>query len=508
MSRKYNTGGKMKKYLTGGDLLKGVSMISKVASPILAMTGVGAPIAAGVGILGQVAGMASNEIAANETPQQVLPAPSANPYGKFAYGGKFKLLSSNTVNVNGPKHKDGGVKIPAYNAEVEGEESINFNSGDPVVMSDRLKIGNKSISSLNKKLAGFVNKAEKSNSIIDKSVAMRAERGQKFLEIMQEAMQPQAPAQKFANGGPLSRNQYGFYGDVTPEDITKALGNGIFNITDPKTMTDPEQVKLLQERLGVNVDGLFGPETLNALINYGNQLKSLQSSTLSSQKYSKPSQPSIAKKAIPIKNQEGSQEGSLGLTTGDKLQLAGNAVGPIANLAAYAFSKPETQKLYQNNAPISRNQIDPRDALNEINLQSPRRFGRRSTNVEQAMQLGTYGTKTDAINRIMGSTNRMNAQLDESYQARLGQRESENINYKSSTDQVNAQNRAARRQFLIQGLGQLGQGAVNFGAALNQNALNNQYADLLGEIAPNFTYKNPMSGNVSFRTSPYSKTGR
>lgn len=69
-----------------------------------------------------------------------------------AEGGTLNQLNSNTVEVDGPSHEGGGVKLPELNTEVEGKETI---AGD-YVFSDKLGFAR-----IHKPLARSIGKVEK-----------------------------------------------------------------------------------------------------------------------------------------------------------------------------------------------------------------------------------------------------------------------------------------------------------------------------------------------------------
>ena len=74
------------------------------------------------------------------------------PKSKLALGGKLNRLNSNTVEVEGNTHEEGGVKLPSVGAEVEDKETI----ADNYVFSDELGFADK-----HKKIAKQIGKIEK-----------------------------------------------------------------------------------------------------------------------------------------------------------------------------------------------------------------------------------------------------------------------------------------------------------------------------------------------------------
>lgn len=81
-----------------------------------------------------------------------------------AGGGELNPMSSNSVEVAGPTHEQGGVQLPQLNSEVEGGESIQ---GD-YVFSDRL-----GFAPIHKKLARAIGKIEKKPSTPDRLNALK-----------------------------------------------------------------------------------------------------------------------------------------------------------------------------------------------------------------------------------------------------------------------------------------------------------------------------------------------
>jgi len=82
-----------------------------------------------------------------------------------ASGGTLSPLSSDSAEVEGPSHEQGGVDLPQYNSEVEGGETIQ----DDYVFSKRLGFADR-----HKKLARAVGKIEKKPSTPDRINALKA----------------------------------------------------------------------------------------------------------------------------------------------------------------------------------------------------------------------------------------------------------------------------------------------------------------------------------------------
>lgn len=82
-----------------------------------------------------------------------------------ASGGTIKSMSSNSAEVQGPSHENGGVDLPQYQSELEGGESIQ----DDYVFSDRLGFAD-----THKKLAKAVGKIEKKPATADRLNALKS----------------------------------------------------------------------------------------------------------------------------------------------------------------------------------------------------------------------------------------------------------------------------------------------------------------------------------------------
>jgi hypothetical protein len=81
-----------------------------------------------------------------------------------ASGGEIKSMSSDSAEVQGPSHEQGGVDLPQYQSELEGGESIQ----DDYVFSDRL-----GFAKIHKKLAKAVGKIEQKPSTPDRLNALK-----------------------------------------------------------------------------------------------------------------------------------------------------------------------------------------------------------------------------------------------------------------------------------------------------------------------------------------------
>lgn len=76
-----------------------------------------------------------------------------------ATGGNLKPLSNNSAEVQGPSHEQGGVDLPQFSSELEGNETIQ----DNYVFSDRLGFAKQ-----HKKLATAIGKIEKKPATPDR----------------------------------------------------------------------------------------------------------------------------------------------------------------------------------------------------------------------------------------------------------------------------------------------------------------------------------------------------
>lgn len=82
-----------------------------------------------------------------------------------ASGGTLNALSSDSAEVEGPSHEQGGVDLPQYNSELEGGETIQ----DDYVFSKRLGFADR-----HKKLARAVGKIEQKPATPDRVNALKA----------------------------------------------------------------------------------------------------------------------------------------------------------------------------------------------------------------------------------------------------------------------------------------------------------------------------------------------
>jgi hypothetical protein len=108
--------------------------------------------------------------------------------GKFydsvkAVGGKLNSLSTDSAEVQGPSHEQGGVDLPQYGSEVEGGETLQ---GD-YVFSDRLGFAQQ-----HKKLARAIGKTENKPATPDRINSLRKMRqAVEGLKAQQEAVREQ-----------------------------------------------------------------------------------------------------------------------------------------------------------------------------------------------------------------------------------------------------------------------------------------------------------------------------
>lgn len=100
-----------------------------------------------------------------------------------ASGGKLQSLSSNSAEVIGPSHEQGGVDLPAYNSELEGGETLQ----DDYVFSERL-----GFAQLHKKLARAIGKIENKPTTPDRVNALKSLNKQvQSLKQLQEQVRQQ-----------------------------------------------------------------------------------------------------------------------------------------------------------------------------------------------------------------------------------------------------------------------------------------------------------------------------
>lgn len=102
---------------------------------------------------------------------------------KFQNGGSLRKLSSDSVEVQGPSHENGGVDLPMHDAEVEGNETIHKD----YVFSDRL-----GFASVHKKMAKSKGIIENKPISFERVASLKAiaDKEQK-LKLIQEQMKAQ-----------------------------------------------------------------------------------------------------------------------------------------------------------------------------------------------------------------------------------------------------------------------------------------------------------------------------
>lgn len=201
---------------TATNLLKGASTGASIGTSIA--PGIGTGIGAGVGLLGglvmdrkgkqisQQAGfhnqLAQDQMIRNRSsaiignnPALVSGQPGEEFYasGGFlkdryysnvkAVGGKLNPMSSDSAEVEGPSHEQGGVELPQYDSELEGGESIQ----DDYVFSKRLGFADR-----HKKLAKAIGKIEQKPATPDRVNALKSMNQQvQSLQQLQEQIRQQ-----------------------------------------------------------------------------------------------------------------------------------------------------------------------------------------------------------------------------------------------------------------------------------------------------------------------------
>jgi len=164
---------------------------------------------------------------------------------------------------------------------------------------------------------------------------------------------------------------------------------------------------------------------------------------------------------------------------GTGLQVMG-----LLGQGATLLQKPERQKLYQNNAPINQQRYDAAPALNrsqynfnalKTGLSNSVGDAARTSNLQQA-----FANKTMNEASIVNEYAQMNQQSQRDYETRLGQRQSENNQYKYTTDDLNSRNKAARDNSVRQFLSTLG----GLGGEINNQKSNTQAVGWLLKAYP------------------------
>jgi len=189
-----------------------------------------------------------------------------------------------------------------------------------------------------------------------------------------------------------------------------------------------------------------------------------------------------------------------GMSTGDKIQLAGSAIAPLTNLAMFLANKSEKVKENLDNTQYS----DPRVAKNYNPLYLAENAAKQSINdnstsdaVRRANLIGLssnmagkaqdYSLGVDSFNsnamlqrdNMIAGTNRFNAQA------------------RTQRDDLQAQNDARRRAFLTTGASQAGQTITEAGKASNATNINNVYGNILKNYSPD--YSMDKDGNITFK---------
>lgn len=190
----------------------------------------------------------------------------------------------------------------------------------------------------------------------------------------------------------------------------------------------------------------------------------------------------------------------VGMSTGDKIQLAGSVAAPLTNLAMFLANKSEKVKENLDNTQYS----DPRVAKNYNPLYLAENAAKQSINdnstsdaVRRANLIGLssnmagkaqdYSLGVDSFNsnamlqrdNMMAGTNRFNAQA------------------RTQRDDLQAQNDARRRAFLTTGASQAGQTITEAGKASNASDMNNIYGNILKNYSPD--YSMDKDGNITFK---------
>jgi len=159
----------------------------------------------------------------------------------------------------------------------------------------------------------------------------------------------------------------------------------------------------------------------------------------------------------------------LGKNAGTALQGVGFAAQAIS-----ALKKPAKQSLYLNNAPINPSRYDSSQAMNKVQsnfnatkdtISNSVGEGFRNSNMLQA-----FSNKSRAEADIATKYEDMNQQAQREFEARLGQRTSENNATRYNVDQINDQNLAARNNALRTVFANLG----GLGGEINNQRSNKQ----------------------------------
>lgn len=122
-----------------------------------------------------------------------------------ATGGKLVPLSSDSLEVRGKKHKDGGVKLRSLGVELEDGETISNIGGEDYVFSEKLGFAEK-----HKPLAKAKNIIEERSDRVSKNTIGLIERKEGGLKKQQEtirAMLGETDIDMFQTGGDLSRKE-------------------------------------------------------------------------------------------------------------------------------------------------------------------------------------------------------------------------------------------------------------------------------------------------------------
>lgn len=183
--KRYKSGGKMKMYKKGGGLGTAGSIMQTAAPFVGMIPGIGtiaSPIISAAGGLMSAQQDKRDLEEANKLTNQreFINQNLQNKRGNYGFmedGGQL-------MEVNGPKHEQGGVKLPQFNAEVEGGETIN--KDNMFVNSDHLGYDKDGYPTMNPKAVKttFADKSKKIENKYKNKKSYEELMGEKFSQKM------------------------------------------------------------------------------------------------------------------------------------------------------------------------------------------------------------------------------------------------------------------------------------------------------------------------------------
>lgn len=179
--------------------------------------------------------------------KSLLPNIAINPNKMLKDGGIIPIGDNGRAEVVGPKHEDGGVKIPELGVELEGEETLK----DNFVFSEELGFADK-----HKKIAKGIANAEKDNTPL-------ARYTKNLLEDKEQALMQEQEELKQAMGKPNEID------NMVPKEEFQDGGllRGFFNRNRKATVTSKIKVDANSPLLSVNRHGITNSAVIPKVAN-------------------------------------------------------------------------------------------------------------------------------------------------------------------------------------------------------------------------------------------------